>query len=337
MPPMANHSLKSQRFRSEREWDWRRLEGLLRKLETRSAQALSDDDLMALPVLYRSALSSLNVARATSLDKALIEYLESLCTRAYFFVYGPRSTLGARLARFFARDLPLAAASLWRETLVSGGLFVIGAVVAYLLVSGDPDWFYAFVDRGMSGGRDPSAPTDVLRAGLYDSPGEDDSLSTFATFLFTHNAQIAIMAFALGFAFCIPTAFLLTANGCLMGAFLALYSSRGLGFELTGWMMIHGVTELFAVFLAGAAGLRIGWTLAFPGPRGRPEAMAATGRLAATVLGGVVMMLFFAGLLEGFGRQLITGDVFRYAIAVTTALIWIAYYYLPKRDTPRGR
>lgn len=334
---MAEHALKSQRFRSEREWDWRRLEGVLRKLETRSATALSDDDLMALPVLYRSALSSLNVARATSLDKALVDYLESLCTRAYFFVYGPRSTLVARLARFFARDLPLAVASLWRETLISGGLLMLGAVVAYVLVSGDPDWYYAFVDKELAGGRDPSAPTEVLRAGLYETPDADDALSAFATFLFTHNAQVAILAFALGFAFCLPTAFLLTATGAMLGAFLALYGGRGLGFELGGWLMIHGVTELFAVVLAGAAGLRIGWTLAFPGPRGRQEAMAATGGLAATVLGGVVMMLFFAGLLEGFGRQLITSDILRYAIAATTGLIWIAYYYLPKREAGHER
>ena len=32
--------------------------------------------------------SSLSVARETSLDRALVEYLESLCARAYFFLYG---------------------------------------------------------------------------------------------------------------------------------------------------------------------------------------------------------------------------------------------------------
>src|SRR5665647_1545562 len=120
--------LKRYRFGTEREADWRRLEALLARAEGRGAAALSDEQLLAAPVLYRSALSSLSVARATSLDQGLIDYLESLCARAYFFVYGTRSTLIERIGRFFRRDWPLAVQSIWRETLVSLGLTVVGAV-----------------------------------------------------------------------------------------------------------------------------------------------------------------------------------------------------------------
>ena len=85
--------LKSQRFRQEREADWRRLERLIGKVEKGGIADLSDEDILAAPVLYRSALSALSVARATSLDRGLIDYLETLCARAYFFVYGSRETL----------------------------------------------------------------------------------------------------------------------------------------------------------------------------------------------------------------------------------------------------
>lgn len=63
---MSELQLKSQRFRREREDDWRRLEALVAKAEKRSAAALSDADILAMPVLYRSTLSALSVARATS-------------------------------------------------------------------------------------------------------------------------------------------------------------------------------------------------------------------------------------------------------------------------------
>jgi hypothetical protein len=53
------------------------------------------------------------------------------------------------------------------------------------------------------------------------------------------------------------------------------------------------------------------------------------------VMMGVVIMLFFAGLLEGFGRQLIKLDAVRYGIALTTAVIWGAYFYLPRARTAR--
>ena len=96
-PAAMSLTLKSQRFRAEREADWLRLEGLLKQLEAGRRAQLSDEDVIALPVLYRATLSSLSVARAISLDHSLIAYLESLCTRAYFFVYGSRATLGERV------------------------------------------------------------------------------------------------------------------------------------------------------------------------------------------------------------------------------------------------
>jgi uncharacterized membrane protein SpoIIM required for sporulation len=327
--------LKSYRFRAEREWDWRRLERLLEKMEKGSPANLSDDELLAVPVLYRAALSSLSVARATSLDKSLIDYLESLCARAYFFVYGARSTLWERLSGFFAHAWPRAVQSLWRETLVSAAIFLLAAVAAFILVGQDPDWFYAVLPPEMAGGRDPTATTEDLRATLGGV--KDEPLSAFAAFLFTHNAQIAILAFALGFAFCIPTVLLMAYNGLMLGAFMALFVSRGLGIEAGGWLLIHGVTELLAVILAGAAGLRIGWTLAMPGDRPRLDALADAGRTAATAMGGVIVMLMIAGLIEGFGRQLIESTPIRYGIAAGSAVIWLAYFYLPRGGAPRGR
>jgi uncharacterized membrane protein SpoIIM required for sporulation len=360
---MRDLQLKSRRFREEREQDWIRLEELLRRAEgggsaprrktgarreagfatsrfdrlmgwviDRRPAQLSVDEIVSLTVLYRSALSSLSVARATSLDHNLVDYLESLCSRAYFFVYGTRTNFVERVARFFREDWPRAAQALWRETLLAAALGILGCVVAYLLVSQDPDWYYSLMS-GMAQGRDPSATTESLRATLYadGKDGTKEGLSSFATYLFTHNAQVSLFCFALGFMFGVPTALLLLQNGAMLGAMLALFASRGLGVELMGWLLIHGVTELLAITVAGAAGFRIGWAVAFPGERTRVEAAGAAGRQAATLMCGVVVMLFVAGLLEGFGRQLIQQDWLRYAIAGTTGALWFVYLYGPRR------
>jgi uncharacterized membrane protein SpoIIM required for sporulation len=323
--------LKSQRFRSERQADWKRLEKLVDKAETRSPSALSDGEILAMPVLYRSTLSSLSVARATSLDAGLIAYLESLSARAYFFVYGARSTPQEQLGRFFARDWPEGVRTIWRETLIALALTLLGVAVAWWLVGQDSDWFYAFVDHDLAGGRDPTASRAALRETLYDNSG-GEGLSVFATFLFTHNAQVALMAFALGFAFGAPTIVLLLMNGAMLGAMLQVFFARDLGFEFVGWLMIHGVTELFAIILAGAAGLRIGWAAAFPGARSRLEALSDAGKIAGPAMVGVVIMLLIAGVLEGVGRQLITSDIIRYSIAGGTGLLWLAYFYGPRRS-----
>jgi uncharacterized membrane protein SpoIIM required for sporulation len=149
--------------------------------------------------------------------------------------------------------------------------------------------------------------------------------------LFTHNSQISVLCFALGFAFGVPTAMLLVYNGTMLGAILALFASHGLGLEMGGWLIIHGSTEIFAIVLAGAAGFRIGWSVVFPGEESRLAAATIAGRGAAMVMAGVVVMLFVAGLLEGIGRQVITSDLARYAIGLSMLFLWFLYFYLPRR------
>ena len=318
--------LRSRRFRNDRIGDWKTLERLVRKVESGAARSLSNEDLLALPRAYRSTLSSLSVARTSSLDQNLISYLESLCTRAYFCLYGTRTKLSERIYVFLRKDWPAAVAGLWRETLASAAFMFLGALVAFLLVQSDPDWYYSFMPSSLAGDRTPSATTEMLRDTLYHD-GDASGLSVFAAKLFTHNSRVAIFAFALGFAFCAPSAMLMIYNGLTLGAFVALFSSRGLGYEVVGWLLIHGVTELFAIILAGAAGIRIGWSLVFAGNKKRLQSAAQAGRQSAQVVGGVVIMLLIAGLLEGFGRQLITSDLIRYGVAGLTGVFWMAYFY----------
>ena len=329
--PVRDLTLRSSRFRDERESEWAELEQLLSRVEGGSVRRLSDEDLLKLPQLYRAALSSLSVARSISLDRALTDYLEGLCARAYFVVYGVQERPMQRVAQFFRRDWPEAVQALWRETLFALLLGLASMAVAWWLVSNDPDWYFSFVPQELASGRDPSATTEYLRHTLYSDPNEREALGLGSTMLFTHNAQVSIMTFSLGFAFGVPTALLCAMNGGMFGAFMALFSSHGLGFEAFGWLMIHGVTELFAITLACACGFRVGLALAFPGERTRLDSLRHAGRTVGLAMGGVVLMLVCAGVLEGVGRQIVTWDWARYTIAGLTLLLWTGYFYLPRR------
>lgn len=324
---------EAARFRAAHEADWARLEALVGHIEKRSLRTLGDDDLLALPLLYRTALSSLAGARATTLDRGLVSYLEQLCTRAYFQLYGPPGSAWRQVAAFFTRDWPAAVRTLWRETLAMALLGAAAAVAAFLLVRGDPSWFYGIMPGDVASGRDPTATAASLRATLHGGgPGKHEGmLVTFATFLFTHNAQIAIFSFALGLAFGVPTVLLIAYNGLTLGAFVAVFAGKGLGVECAQWLAIHGTTELFAITLSGAAGLHIGLALAFPGRRSRTDAAVAAGRTGALVMMGTVVMLAIAGLLEGIGRQTIDNGAARATIGVAMLTGWLLYFYLPGR------
>jgi uncharacterized membrane protein SpoIIM required for sporulation len=149
--------------------------------------------------------------------------------------------------------------------------------------------------------------------------------------LFTHNAQIAIFSFALGFAFAIPTVLLIAYNGLMLGAFLAVFTAKGLGLQAAGWLTIHGTTEIFAIILSGAAGFRIGTAIAFPGRAARTDFAFTVGRQASVAMAGAVVMLIVAGLLEGIGRQTIQADLARYAIGLTVLAGWLTYFYFPRK------
>ena len=70
-------------------------------------------------------------------------------------------------------------------------------------------------------------------------------------------------------------------EGGMLGAMVAVFAAKGLGPNFLAWLAIHGTTELFAVMIAGAAGMRIGTAIAFPGGQERMEAVVAAGRTAA--------------------------------------------------------
>jgi uncharacterized membrane protein SpoIIM required for sporulation len=327
--------VNATRFRQAHEADWERLEHIVGRIEKGSIRKLSDDDLLALPALYRTTLSSLSVARDTSLDRALITYLERLCTRAYFQIYGVQTPASRQVARFFAHGWPEGVRSLWRETLFCVLLTLGAALLGYFLVRSDPSWFYSIIPEGLAEGRDPAASADFLRSTLYSK--DKDWLAPFATFLFTHNSQIAIFAFALGFAFAAPTVLLILYNGLTLGALYAVYAAKGLALNLTGWLMIHGTTEIFAICISGAAGIRIGMAIAFPGSASRTDSAVRAGRTAATAMIGTVVMLAVAGLLEGVGRQVINSDGLRTLIGIAALVSWLAYFYaLPARSWKHG-
>jgi len=318
--------LKSFEFRREREAEWTELEDLLARIDAKGIGSLGAADLTRLPVLYRAALSSLSVARAISLDRNVLAYLESLTARAYLRVYATKQGAGAAMALFLRETFPRTVRQLRWPLALSALFLLLGTAAGFFLTAADPDRFYSFVSEEFAQGRTPAATTEDLREALYAEGAAGGRLGAFASFLFTHNARVGMLAFALGFAAGVPVFFLLFTNGLTLGAFAALHHSRGLAVDFWGWILPHGVTELGAIVLCGAAGLAVGRAVVFPGRRARIEALARAGRRAGLVVLGTILLFLVAGLVEGFFRQLVTDVTARYAVALTTAALWPLYF-----------
>jgi uncharacterized membrane protein SpoIIM required for sporulation len=320
--------LKSYEFRRERQASWVELERLVAAAERSGLQRLSAAELARLPVLYRAALSSLSVARAISLDRNVVEYLEALCARAYVCVYGARDSLFSAVKSFLGRRFPRAVRRHWGVVTVALLLTLLAAAAGAALVVEDPDRFHAIVDAGLAGDRGPESTTEQLRAALYHGDSNAGGLAALTSFLFTHNAGVGILCFALGFAAGVPTALLLMMNGLMLGAFGALYGSRGLSFEFWAWVAPHGIPEILAVVLCGAGGLLVAKALMFPGRLSRLDNLAREGRDAGALVLGSIALLLLAGFLEGVVRQTVLDPIARISIAAVVGLgvfSWILF------------
>lgn len=319
--------LKSRDFRVEREEGWRELESILTQTHAGGIRALSAEQVHRLPLLYRSALSSLSVARSIALDRALVEYLANLSLRSFLVVYAPPIDLAKAMRDFSVRIFPQAVRSIRWQLLIVILVLVLGGVSGFSLVNSDEGWFTVIVPTDLANGRGPASTkqdlVDVLSARL---PDDVTVLDEMANDLFAHNTLIALLTFSLGLLAGIPSILLVFMQGLSVGAFFALHYHRGLTEQFIGWISIHGVTEITALVLFGAAGLKLGELVVFPGYFSRSENLAIHGpRLGAVAVGGVAMLIV-AAVLEGIFRQTVDGTEERIGFAILSLVFWLAYF-----------
>lgn len=321
--------LKSVQFRQEREPLWQELERLMAVVERRGPDGLSFDESLAFATLYRRTLSSLSVAREISLDSGVQSYLEALSARAYSLMYTRPNRPGLAMIDFFVRGLPVAVCAMWPSLLVAVATFALGAIFGFVLYHEDLGWLTAIMGTDSFGGRGPENTFAELRETIYDPGGVAQRTQGWAAFsisLMINNVGVALLAFALGVAGAVPTLGLLFYNGLVIGLFYSVFHDKGLGLDIIAWLSIHGVTEISAIFLGGAAGIHVGRGVLFPGRKSRSARLRENGRRAGEVAMGAVLMLILAGLIEGYFRQAVDVLSWRLFIGWGLGALIFAYF-----------
>ena len=94
---------------------------------------------------------------------------------------------------------------------------------------------------------------------------------------------------------------------------------------MLGLLAPHGLLELTAVFLAAAAGMRLGWMVVSPGNRPRGQVLAEQGRAVVAVAVGLVGVLLVSGLIEALVTPSPLPTFIRVAIGVAAEVAFLAY------------
>ncbi|MGH9212301.1 MAG: stage II sporulation protein M [Acidimicrobiales bacterium] len=283
------------------------------------------DELVA---LYQRASSHLSHARTAYRDPGLTMRLTTLVSQASGVIYRGRSRPGRAVRDFFAWRFPAAVYQSGRFVAASAALLLVPAFTIGIWLANS--------DEAL----ELSAPDAVREAYLeedFEAYYSSDSATNFATEVTINNIQVAIQAFAGGILLCIPTAAVLVFNGANIGVAGGQFAAVGEEAKFFGLILPHGLLELTAIVIAGAAGLRMGWAIIAPGDRGRGEALGAEARRSVIIVLGLVVAFVVAGFIEGFITGRGAPTALRIAIGVVAELTFLSWIVIQGRTaTARG-
>ena len=315
-------------FVEQRAAAWESLDRLLTRMQGRGVRALAAPEVEELGRLYRTLASDLAYAQARAYDSRLLSYLNRLTARAHACVYGAQAQSGrARIAHFYGETFPREFRRSFLPIAICACLTILGAIVAYSVITLHPGDAYALL------------PAQVIPAAIHKSLHNsnfrfDTGQSPLASSLIiTNNIRVAILAFAGCVTLGILTVYIILSNGLMLGGTAALFTRAGFGRDFWATIAPHGVLELTAIQIAGAAGLLIAAGIVAPGRYRRRDAITTNAKRAGVLIVGVASMLVVAGTIEGFFSPLRISAESRIAFGVGTAILLLLYVTLAGRKT----
>jgi uncharacterized membrane protein SpoIIM required for sporulation len=273
-------------FTAAHQAEWARLDELVKR-----HRRLSGEQIDELVTAYQRTATQLSVLRSAGHDPALTARLSARLARARAAVSGAHAPTWRLVRRFAVVSFPAMAyrARWWWLATAAGSL-----LVAFLL-----GWWVARSPSVQDGLLSRSQAASLVNHQFRNYYSQYNAQS-FAAKVWTNNATVAAEALISGIFLGIPTLLVLFENSANLGLVGGLMIGHGRGVEFFALILPHGMLELSAVFLAAAAGLRLGWSIIDPGPLPRAQALAQEGRATVTIALGLIVVLLVSGVIEAF-------------------------------------
>jgi uncharacterized membrane protein SpoIIM required for sporulation len=286
---------------------WQDLERALDRI-TNGTLDLSDlKESRRVLALFQRACSDLSRIGQANAEPELRTYLEALVGRGYAEIHSAQVYVRRfRPLDWFLHTFPQTFRRQAWAFYVSCLLTLAGMIVGGLLLVLDVD------GRQVAMAPFPHVATQTpsQRVASEEKNYKENShrisehSGTFSAQLMANNIGVAIKAMALGLTWGIGTVLILFYNGVILGAVCLDYMLDGQTVFMIGWLLPHGSFEIPAILIGGQAGLVIARALIGWGTR---EGIRTRLRLivpeVATLIGGVALMLVWAGIVEAFFSQ----------------------------------
>jgi len=274
--------------------------------------------------LFISLTDDLAYARTYFPNTRTASYLNHLTQKAHQLIYQSQPANKSRILSFWKYDFPLLVYSARKEILVSFMIFLVSALIGLVSNRYDPDFVriilgdhyvnmtLANIDKG-----DPMA--------VYKSMNQVNMFLGISI----NNIYVSFLAFIFGVFTALGTGYMLFKNGIMMGVFQGFMAQKGLLLLSVSSIWIHGTLEIFAIIVAGAAGIVMGNSLVFPGTYTRLQSFRAGAVKGVKMVIGLIPLFLTAAFLEGFVTRY--GNfpyVLKFSIIGLSLIFIITYFFI---------
>ena len=299
---------------------WERLTSLVATASQNRLKGLSRSELQELALLYRQVASDLSTLRQDRTSAALAAQINHLLARAHHIIYSSRKSTWRNFLLYLRDGYPLVFRQQIRYVFAALVLMLGGTLVAVAFTLADARFAAPILG--------PTVLESVERHEMWTD--SIVSVSPQATSgIMTNNLSVSFGAFAGGLLLGLGAIYILFFNGLMLGAVAVVCQKAGMGILLWSFVAPHGSLELPAIVIAGAAGLRLGHGMLFPGIYKWKDSVARAGSEAVRLVSGVIPMLIIAGSLEGFFSPSSAPVALKFSVGAGLFVLLLVWLFRP--------
>ena len=321
--------MKQQQFEAKYRNEWQEFESQLELLETKKT---SETDLTLFSKNYRKICYYLALAQERRYSPDMINRLNGIALRGHQQLYQHKSNVLHNILTFIISGFPQQIRQHANLIGLASALFYGPALIFGLLVYFNPSLMFSF--------QSPDQVADLVamynpanNAESAETRGSEQDLVMFG-FYIRNNIGIGFQTFASGILFGLGSIFFLMFNGLALGGASGFLSSLEYNVPFYSFVITHGAFELTAITIAGAAGMKLGFSLLSPGKNSRKQALLNAGKESIQLVYGVIFFLLIAAFIEAFwsSSSTITSTI-KFTVGGSLWALVFAYFYFGGRGT----
>ncbi|UOB18040.1 stage II sporulation protein M [Abyssalbus ytuae] len=281
---------------------------------------INPDDLAS---YYIQLTNDLAYAQTYYPESKTLLYLNSLASQAHQSIYKNKKETKNRIKTFWVEEFPLFFLQYHKTLLYTFLIFAFATFIGSISALNDASFVRlilgdAYVNETLNNisKGDPTA--------IYKSGSEIGSFLGITI----NNIRVAFIAFAFGVITSIGTVYVLFSNGVMLGAFITFFYTKGVFFQASKQIWLHGTIEISVIIIAGCAGLIMGNSILFPKTFSRRVSFMRGAKDGLKVVISTIPFFIIAGFIEGFITRYSNMPAWLSFAIIFLSLGLILFYYI---------